>query len=132
MEFDVEADENDMISKSMAVAVNHAVKDMLIKDPSIIYAQTSPKTDSTKTSNDKAAKKAAKQNLQTEITEPSPEPPATQNDALPAAKGAHDNQLIDISCYDTFQTNAVMIELSRGQEATILIRKPNIGVNMGS
>ena len=38
MEFDVEADENDSIAKSMIVAVDHAVKDMLKKDPSIFLA----------------------------------------------------------------------------------------------
>ena len=40
--------------------------------------------------------------------------------------------MIDISCYDTWNSPAILIELSRGQEATILVRKPNKGVNMSS
>ena len=46
--------------------------------------------------------------------------------------GEHDDQIIEVSCYDTLQTPAILIELSKGKEATILIKKPNKGVNMSS
>lgn len=44
--------------------------------------------------------------------------------------GIHDNVVVDVSNYDTWQTPAILVELSRGQEATIMIAKPNKGVNM--
>ena len=46
--------------------------------------------------------------------------------------GRHDDEIVEISCYDTWQTPANLIELSRGKEATIMIRKPNKGVNTSS
>ena len=46
--------------------------------------------------------------------------------------GQHDNKVIEISCYDTWNTPAILVELSRGSEATILVRKPNKGVNTSS
>ena len=48
------------------------------------------------------------------------------------AGGRHDDEIVEISCYDTWQTPANLVELSRGKEATIMIRKPNKGVNMSS
>ena len=48
------------------------------------------------------------------------------------AGGRHNNLVIDATCFDLDQTPAVMIELSKGQEATIMLRKPNKGVNASS
>ena len=38
--------------------------------------------------------------------------------------------MINVSSFDIIETPAILIELSRGEQATILVKKPNKGVNM--
>ena len=40
--------------------------------------------------------------------------------------------MINVSPFDMIETPAVLIELSRGNQATILVKKPNKGVNVSN